>query len=590
MPIPSDQIEAIRERLDIVRVIGSFVDLKKKGRRYVGLCPFHAEKTPSFSVTAEKGLYYCFGCHAGGDVFSFLMRHQGLDFQAAARKLAKDAGVELEPESESDRKRRKMEADLVRANEFALAFFEHALWRANAKRAQKYLSGRGIGADLSRARRLGYGGGAGEMLRYLEAKNVPAMLAASAGLLTEDGRRSLFEERLVFPIFDATGRIAGFGARRLGDGPGPKYINSRESPVFSKRRLLYGWDVAQEAIRRSGRVILVEGYTDVLACQQAGAEQAVAALGTSFTEDHARQCARFAKEAIVFFDGDAAGQRASMQVVEKTLAAKLRSLVAPLPAGQDPDGLLRAAGHEALRAQLDGARPALEFYMEAAFDGLELSIEQRAEAARELSPLLMALPAGLERDLYSARLAERVGVSVEQLWKHLRAGPRRRKPASDSRPGGAQEPMAPPSAAPSKQELQELRELLLFPSLRPRLAELSEYASDPMRALLEELAASDQPLDEVVGRHIPDPRLAAWLASVDPARGDSDEETTERAERTLADVKNRFKRRYMSVSKEVLRQELRDLEARGEPTEEVARRIKSLTRREKELKRPGSTV
>jgi DNA primase len=279
-----------------------------------------------------------------------------------------------------------------------------------------------------------------------------------------------------------------------------------------------------------------------------------------------------------------------MQVVEKTLAAKLRSLVAPLPAGQDPDGLLRAAGHEALRAQLDGARPALEFYMEAAFDGLELSIEQRAEAARELSPLLMALPAGLERDLYSARLAERVGVSVEQLWKHLRARPRRRKPASDNRAGGAQEPMAPPAAAPTRQELDLLRELLLFPSLRPRLADLSEYASDPMRALLDELATSEQPLDEVLGHHVPDPRLAARLAGVDPARGDTEEETNERAERTLADVMNRLKVRHMRASLTVLRQELQDLEARGEPTEEVARRIQSLTRREKELKRPGSMV
>ncbi len=590
MAVSSEQLQAIRDRIDIVRVIGACVELKKKGSRYVGLCPFHGEKTPSFSVTQEKGLYYCFGCHAGGDAFSFLMRHQGIDFQTAVRSLAKEAGVEMAPESEAVRRRRKEESELVGVNDFAQAFFAHALWRDGARQARAYLQERGISDEFARTCRLGFGGDTGELLSYLEAKKVPSTLAGAAGLLSEDGKRTLFEGRVTFPIYDASDRLAGFGARRLGDGSAPKYINSRESALFTKRKLLYGWEVAQDAIRRTSRVVLVEGYTDVLACQRADLREAVAALGTAFTDDHAKLVSRLAKDAVVVFDADAAGQRASLKVVQRLLGAKVRTHVASLPAGSDPDSVVAKGGGDALRKVIDAAVPAVEHFINTAFGEDDLSIEERAQAAQELAPLLNALSSGLERDLYTARLAERVGVSVEQIQAHLRAAPKPRPKQQPTQPKSDSPPAAPstPPTTPAKTEIDLLREILLYPDLRSRLSELAEYASDPMRVLLDDLAESEAPVGDVLSRHLSDGRTVVRLSGIEPVRCKSADEQTERSERTFGDVLNRFKVRHMRVSLRDMRQELQELEARDEPTDEIVRRLQALTRQEKELKRPAS--
>jgi DNA primase len=593
--LSAEQIQTIRERVDIVRVIGAYVALKKKGQRFLGLCPFHGEKTPSFSVSSEKGLYYCFGCHAGGDVFSFLMRHQGIDFNTAVRMLAKEAGVELEPESAAERERRKAHEELARVNEYAQAFFEHALWRDGGKPARTYLAERGVPEAFARERHLGFGGATGELLAYLEAKRVPLALAGKAGLLSEDGRRSLFDARLTFAIVDGNGKVAGFGGRRLGEGPGPKYINTRESPLFAKRRLLYGWEVAQEALRQSGRVIVVEGYMDVLACERAGLREAVAALGTAFTEEHAHTCARLAKEAILLFDGDAAGQAASRHAAEVILPSKLKTSVAPLPPSEDPDSLLLHEGAPALLAAVAAAKPAIEHFIAVAFSHGGLSIEDRAAAARDLGPLLTALPSGLERDLYTARLAEAVGVTVEQLLPHLRPAskPRRRaeEPAPES-PAAAAAQAAPEPPPPTLDRLEQslLRDLLLYPQLRPRFGELAEFASDLLRALFEELAGVDKPITEALARHLKDERLVASLSQVRPLVDPDDAALAERAERTFSDALKRLKsRRTRAIKREALR-ELEGAEARGEDTEELAKKIQNLTRRERELKRPGSAV
>jgi DNA primase len=596
--LSAEQIQTIRERVDIVRVIGAYVALNKKGQRFLGLCPFHGEKTPSFSVSPTKGLYYCFGCHAGGDVFSFLMRHQGIDFATAVRQVAKEAGVELEPESAAEQQRRQALEELGRVNDYAQAFFEHALWREGGRAARAYLHERGVPEAFARERRLGYGGTPGELGAYLEAKRVPSALAGKAGLLSDDGRRSLFDGRLVFPIVDAGGRIAGFGGRRLGEGPGPKYINTRESPLFAKRRLLYGWEVAQEALRRTGRAIIVEGYMDVLACERAGLREAVAALGTAFTEEHAHACGRLAKEAILLFDGDAAGQAASRHAAEILLPTKLKTSVALLPPGQDPDSLLKQEGAAALLAAVAAAKPALEHFIGQAFSGRGLSIEDRAAAARDLGPLLTALPSGLERDLYTARLAEAVGVSVEQLLPHLKAAakPRRRAedpplPATPTAPGTAAQPAkAPPPAALDRFEHNLLRDLLLYPQLRPRFGELAEFASDLLRALFEELAGLDKSVADALRNHLTDERMLASLVIVQPSHDEDPAALEARAERTFADALMRLKSRRTRAIKREAQRELEGAEARGEDTEELAKRIQNLTRRERELKRPGSAA
>jgi DNA primase len=594
--LSNDKIEAIRSRVDIVQVIGAYVELRKQGHRYLGLCPFHGEKTPSFSVSPDKGLFYCFGCHAGGDAFAFLMKHEGLDFSAAAHKLAAQAGVELEPESREKLEQRKAEDELVRANSYALAFFQHALWSPAGQPGRAYLTQRGLPEVLMREWRVGFGGGPGEMLAYFDSKRVPRALAANAGLLTDDGQRSLFEGRVIFPVTDAMGRLVGFGGRRLGEGSSPKYVNTRESPLFAKRRLLFGWQHAEHEIRKTRRVIVVEGYMDVIGCHAAGLTQTVAALGTAFTDDHARQCARLAKEAVVLLDGDSAGRAAAFKVAERLLAAKLVTSVAALPDGFDPDTYWREKGADALVALAGGAKPAVEHFLDTAFADPSMSVEARAGAARELWPLILALGAGLEQDLYCARLAERVGVPVEQLMKALRSipVPKRRSEEPRAVKSGAAEgarvgessSSPPPPPELDTVELAMLRELLLYPELRPRFSALAEYAVSPLtRALLEELATSEQPVAEICARHAEADKRLARLGTVRPAA--ELEETAEKAERTYADVQRRMKVRHVDAARRDVLRELSETEARGEDTTELARRAQDLSRRKKALREPA---
>ena len=593
MALPNDKIQAIRERVDIVQVIGAYVELKKQGQRYTGLCPFHGEKTPSFSVSPDKGLFYCFGCHAGGDAFAFLMKHEGLDFHEATRKLGTQVGVELEPESEARAKQRRAEDALVRANTYALAFFQHELWAKVGAAARAYLAKRGLPEILVREWRLGFGSGPNALVRYLDNKRVPRDLAAKAGLLTEDGQRSLFEGRVIFPVADPVGRLVGFGGRRLGEGTAPKYINTRESPLFAKRRLLFGWEHAEHEIRRTRQVIVVEGYVDVIACHVAGLGQAVAALGTAFTDEHARQCARLARSAVVLLDGDAAGRAASFKAAERLVAAKLATSVAPLPDGFDPDTYWRKLGADALTQLVGKAKPAVEHFLDLSFGsnaGEVMAVEAKAAAARELWPLIDALGPGLERDLYTARLAERVGMPVEQLtlrMKNVAAG-RRPSPQGDAAVIQGQAPQTAVAAAVAPRidtkELAMLRELLLYPELRPKLTILVEYALSPAtRQILEDLATTDADPATICHRHADGDKRMERLGRVPMAAQEDD--VAGRAARTLDDVLRRMKARHVDAALQDVLRELSEIETQGGDPGELIRKKQDLSRRKKELLR-----
>ncbi len=631
--IDSDKIEAIRSRADIVRIIGAHVQLRRQGQRFTGLCPFHGEKSPSFSVSADKGLFYCFGCHARGDVFSFVEQMQGLDFISAARWLAKEVGVELEPESPAEAKKRSLEKGVAEVNRYALAFFQHELWAKDGVGARKYLEDRGIPEEQARERGLGFGGAVGKLLAYLAAKKITIEGAKAAGLLNEQGDRCLFDERLIFPIVDQNGRIAGFGGRYLGDSKAdnrPKYVNTRESPLFSKRTLLYGWDVAQPAVRRLKRVTICEGYTDVLACQRAGIEDAVAALGTAFTSEHASLVKRLASDAIILLDSDAAGERASKEAAEKCIAAGLKTLIAPLPAGDDPDSVVRKSGAKTLGHYVNNAKPAVEHFIDRAFANAAMGVEDKARAAMALWPLFKALGPSLERDLYLAQLANKVGVEQAQLEKRMAAqeqedrraartesrGPRsdgrspmadRRYPTSDGRgptsddrspmadsrspnadgrsPQG-DKPKAPPQ--PTEDELRAITELLLYPPLRNRLTELSTFASPPLLPILEALVASAEPAHEILARHGVGPRWvkqaekAGSVIAAAPADDDSNQE--ERLHKTFADVLRNFERRQLGVRKQAIDLAIQQAAGRGESTSELEIQRRDLTLRQRELK------
>ena len=356
-----DAKELIRERLPIADVIGEVVSLKPAGRgRLKGLCPFHSEKTPSFHVLVDRGFFYCFGCQAKGDVFDFVMRTQALSFPDALRLLGARAGVEVTPPTEASGKRR----DLLDVNKLALAFFRSQL----GPRARDYLTARGLTDETIDAFEVGYAPDSWDaLLRHMLAKGVRENDLVTLGLVVENerGRRyDRFRDRVVFPIKDALGRVVGFSGRVLGDGT-PKYLNSPESEVFRKSELLYGLDRARATIRETGEVIVVEGYTDVMALHQAGMTNAVAALGATLTAEQADALERLeARTVYLAFDADEAGQRATLSGLDQAVGRRLVVRAVRVPHGKDPADAVLGGHLEEFRAALAQGVSEVEFRFE----------------------------------------------------------------------------------------------------------------------------------------------------------------------------------------------------------------------------------
>ena len=364
-------LDELRARVGLVSVIGKRVALKRAGREHSGLCPFHNEKTPSFTVNEEKGFYHCFGCGAHGSVFDFVMETENLSFPEAVERLAAEAGMEVPQDSPEERARSERAKGLYGVLEAAALYFEKQLRMPEGKRALQYLLERGLTEETVKAYRLGFApDGRGALKAALTKDGTPGEKLLEAGLVVQPDEQDRppydrFRGRVMFPILDGRGRVTAFGGRILNADPGsnaPKYLNSPETPVFQKGRLLYGLYQAREHARDYPMVI-VEGYTDVLALQQAGFQTAVAPLGTALTEDQIRLVWRFSREPILCFDGDNAGERAASRAAERALPilnAGHTLRFAFLPAGQDPDSLIRTRGPEAMGDLLNGAVPLSE--------------------------------------------------------------------------------------------------------------------------------------------------------------------------------------------------------------------------------------
>jgi DNA primase len=393
-------IAEIRERADIVGIVGRYVTLKKSGPRHWGLCPFHSEKTASFQVHEEKQIFHCFGCGVGGDVFSFRTRHDGLDFPDAVRAIAREVGVEIPERGDVDG---GSLTPLYRANESALDYFLGVLRADDGARARRYLRSRGITRELAQRFQIGAAPAKWDgLLRHLERAGQPPAAAEKAGLVAQrrdgDGRYDRFRGRVIFPILDPSGRVLGFGGRQLDDEDGtPKYLNTSETPVYRKSRVLFGLPQALDAIRSAGRVVVVEGYFDVLALHRAGIEQVVAPCGTALTSDHGKRIRRYAPEVVLLFDGDEAGRQAAERALPTLLAEGLRVRAAFLAPGDDPDTLLEREGPEALRACLEDAVPLLRHLMDRQFSRKTREQLGTADVAHVLAPLLEAVSDPLER-------------------------------------------------------------------------------------------------------------------------------------------------------------------------------------------------
>ena len=364
MRYSDDIIEEVRMKNDIVDVISQYVKLTRKGSSYFGLCPFHNEKTPSFSVTPSKQMYYCFGCGAGGNVYNFIMEYENYSFGEALSHLADRAGVELPKIEYSREAKEKAEqrAALLEINKLAAQYFYYQLRRESGKTAHGYLLGRGLSEETIRKFGLGYSDKySDDLYKYLKSKGYSDDLLRESGLFNVDERRGMYDKfwnRVIFPIMDVNNRVIGFGGRVMGDGK-PKYLNSPETKIFDKSRNLYGLNVARTT--RKNYLILCEGYMDVIAMHQAGFTNAVASLGTALTSGHASLVKRYTKEVLLLYDSDGAGVRAALRAIPILREAGVTSRVVSLKPWKDPDEFIKNEGAEAFEERLNQAMDSFMF-------------------------------------------------------------------------------------------------------------------------------------------------------------------------------------------------------------------------------------
>jgi DNA primase len=474
MAIPQSFIQELLARADVVEIVGRYVQLKKGGANYMGLCPFHSEKSPSFTVSPSKQFYHCFGCGKNGNAIGFLMDHAGMNFVEAVKDLAGQYAMQVPEEdvSPQDRARaaqqREKQATLTDVLEKAGEAYRKHL--KNSPRAVDYLKGRGLSGEIARQFGLGY---APEGWRSLASvfPNYDDPLLAESGLVIvneeEDKRYDRFRDRIMFPIRNVKGECIGFGGRVLGDGS-PKYLNSPETPVFTKGRELYGLFEARNALREQGYVLVTEGYMDVVALAQLGYPNAVATLGTACTAEHVQKLFRFTDSVIFSFDGDEAGRRAARKALDGALAyaTDVRTVkFLFLPAEHDPDSYIREFGRDAFSRYVSEATPLSRFLIEAAREGCDLATaEGRAHMAANAKPLWTQLPDGALKRQLLAEFAEHVQVEARELaslWSATMGA---------ARTGGASQGYRrPPIAAPNKRS----RRLGVRPSIEASAANIA---------------------------------------------------------------------------------------------------------------------
>jgi DNA primase len=527
-------LDDIRAAVDIVDLVGRFVNLRKAGSHWKGLCPFHAEKTPSFTVNPQKNIFHCFGCGVGGDAFGFVMRQDRLSFPEAVRSLAKAAGVVL-PDERGATGGDSGREELVRAMDLAGRFYAETLWKPAGERARAYLAQRGIDPEIARRFALGYAPEGWEsLLTFMKGEQVgeDTLIAAGLAIARENraGAYDRFRGRLLFPIRDLQGRVVAFGGRGFGDEQ-PKYLNSPETPLYTKGNLLYAADLARPTIQSQNRALLVEGYVDCIMAHQYGFTGTVAALGTAFTPAQLALLRRYCDEVITFFDADAAGQKAAAraeELLEPTGrgmawavnrsgafegAGTLKVKVALLPAGHDPDTFLRSAGSEGFNERIAAARSILSYALDRALldpDGAT-GARARTTAFARVALLLAKVADGDEAAALSREAATRLGVDPTQLWiESQRLQTSLRTPPAPSRP------LAAASVPPVERDLvtlllhsEEARTALLAP-----LGESDEIGHAALRAIVEALRRRPDAPAESLMTDLPTDEARSVLSSL----------------------------------------------------------------------------
>ena len=423
--IPEDKVREVAERLSIVEVVSEYVPLRRAGANYTGLCPFHAEKTPSFNVNPAREIFHCFGCGAGGNAFSFIMKIEGLSFPEAVKLMARKTGVEIEERqlSPTEKQAQSDRQIFQRINELTAVFYRSVLeQRPEGAAAREYLEKRAAGGAIAEAYRLGFAPDRSDALvQHLKANSVDLESAQKLGVVRKSDRGwyDQFRNRLMFPIRDSKGNVIAFAGRVL-DASLPKYINSPESPLYHKSAVLFGMDMALPSIRTENAVIIVEGYFDHLALHRAGIHNVVATCGTALTATHTGMIKRHAEKVYTLFDSDKAGKNATIRSMELFLEQRIPAYVITLPAGDDPDSFLASNAVGAFQERRDKARPAFEFFVRSLLAQTPPdSVDSKVRVIDELLPRFKKIADPVERDLYEKEICRLLGITAHAFRKRM---------------------------------------------------------------------------------------------------------------------------------------------------------------------------
>ena len=514
--IPRETIEEIRARNDIADVIGSYIPLKNAGARFKALCPFHKEKSPSFTVSPDRQIYHCFGCGVGGDVIRFIQEYEKVDFMTALQMLADRIGMELNLEEGSGGSGANRR-ELFRIHESVAQLYHRILLEHEAGKAGRaYLASRELLPETVQAFQIGFAPNRFDALeKWAAQQKIPLELMEQAGLMVKSDRSNgyydRFRNRLMFPIRDEAGRVIGFSGRAIEkDENGAKYVNSPETPLFHKSRVLFAIDKARRAMAESRTAIVCEGQIDAIRCHEAGMANVVASQGTALTSDHARMIRRYADEVILVLDADAAGQKAALRSSEAFVAEELSVRVATLPAGEDPDSLIRDHGVDVLRSRVDAAVSALDFLIDVMAAGENLSEEAGVmRTARAVQALIAHAPGAVQRDRMVQVAAERLGLSPSALRRDLAR--KKERPAAHVAPDVS--PPPGPGHHP-EEEMTLVQMFFMYPEeILPVVADHlpPEYLVDPDCRLLLELLLEDPSglMDRIPEERLEARRLAA---------------------------------------------------------------------------------
>ena len=513
-----DSIERVKDAVDMVEVVGARTELRRSGTSWTGLCPFHDERTPSFSVNAEKKVYYCFGCQASGDAIRFVQETQALDFKGAVEFLAERFNVELkreneDPQAEARRKRRER---LLRLVERTTDYYVRFLWESSeAAAARSYLEGRGLAEETLRGFRVGYSPRSPDkvvLAAQRDGFSRQEIAAAGLGQAGRDGFHDRFRGRIMFPLADAQGRVLGFGARALREGQRPKYLNTSENELYHKGRQLFGIDRARGAAARAGRIVVVEGYTDVLALHQAGIEETVAIMGTALPEGQIAELSRAAPRVHLALDPDSAGQAATLRAARAAEERSIELRVVVLPEGRDPADLLGSEGREGFAERLNRSLSVPEYQVRSALADTDTSTPGgRDEALARIGPLVSATPyKSATREALVRYVANTLDVPVDYVIAQLTSPTR-----TDANLGSRQGPRLPEVEADVRVERKFLSMCVAEPSLGPEyLARIGdEQLSSPgLRRVRDWLRERfEDPLD---GLPADDPSFSALVTQV----------------------------------------------------------------------------